>query len=149
MQVAGRAGRRDKRGEVIIQTAEPQHSVYSMIGDYERVTTKLLAERKQFGYPPFVRIIRVTMRSTETERLVASSLRLGELLRNRFGRRVLGPVSPLIDRIRGEYRVEIMLKIEVESSFARARAILREEIENLRKERDYRNITIICDVDII
>ena len=76
-------------------------------------------------------------------------LRLGELLRNRFGRRVLGPVSPLIDRIRGEYRVEIMLKIEVESSFARARAILREEIERLREERDYRNITIICDVDII
>ena len=149
MQVAGRAGRRDTRGEVVIQTAEPQHPIYSMIGDYNRVATKLLAERKQFGYPPFVRIIRVTMRSTETERLVASSLRLGELLRNRFGRRVLGPVSPLIDRIRGEYRVEIMLKIEVESSFARARAILREEIERLRQERDYRNITIICDVDII
>ena len=149
MQVAGRAGRRDTRGEVVIQTAEPQHPIYSMIGDYNRVAAKLLAERKQFGYPPFVRIIRVTMRSGETERLVASSLRLGELLRNRFGRRVLGPVSPLIDRIRGEYRVEIMLKIEVESSFARARAILREEIERLREERDYRNITIICDVDII
>jgi primosomal protein N' (replication factor Y) len=149
MQVAGRAGRRDTRGEVVIQTAEPQHPIYSMIGDYNRVAAKLLAERKQFGYPPFVRIIRVTMRSTETERLVASSLRLGELLRNRFGRRVLGPVSPLIDRIRGEYRVEIMLKIEVESSFARARAILREEIERLRQERDYRNITIICDVDIM
>lgn len=149
MQVAGRAGRRDTRGEVVIQTAEPQHPIYSMIGDYNRVAAKLLAERKQFGYPPFVRIIRVTMRSTETERLVASSLRLGEQLRNRFGRRVLGPVSPLIDRIRGEYRVEIMLKIEVESSFARARAILREEIERLREERDYRNITIICDVDIM
>ena len=149
MQVAGRAGRRDKRGEVIIQTAEPQHSVYSMVGDYERVSAKLLAERKQFGYPPFVRIIKITMRSGDKERLVASSLQLGEQLRSRFGRRVLGPVAPLIDRVRGEYRIELMLKIEVESSFSRARSLLREEIARLRENASYRNIVIICDVDIL
>ena len=149
MQVAGRAGRRDKRGEVIIQTAEPQHSVYAMVGDYKRVSAKLLAERKQFGYPPYVRIIKIAMRSSDKERLVASSLQLGEQLRNRFGRRVLGPVAPLIDRVRGEYRVELMLKIEVEASFSRARAVLREEIERLRSDKTYRNIVIICDVDIL
>lgn len=149
MQVAGRAGRRDKRGEVIIQTAEPQHSVYAMIGDYERVSTKLLAERKQFRYPPFVRIVKITMRSSDKNRVVESSLRLGEQLRNRFGRRVLGPVAPLIDRIRGEYRVELMLKVEVEASFSRARAILREEIARLREYKEYRNVAIICDVDIL
>ena len=138
-----------KQLEQIVSEIETGQLSIDQLATKVKMATKLLAERKQFGYPPFVRIIRVTMRSTETERLVASSLRLGEQLRNRFGRRVLGPVSPLIDRIRGEYRVEIMLKIEVESSFARARAILREEIERLREERDYRNITIICDVDII
>ena len=148
MQVAGRAGRRDKRGEVIIQTAEPNHSVYAMVGDYDKVASKLLAERKQFGYPPFVRIVKIAMRSSNKERLVSSSMELGEQLRNRFGRRVLGPVSPLIDRVRGEWRVELMLKVEVESSFSRARAILREEIAKLRKEGSYRDITIICDVDI-
>ena len=149
MQVAGRAGRRDKRGEVIIQTAEPNHPVYAMIGDYDRVANKLLAERKQFGYPPFVRIIKVVMRSSNKEALVNSSLQLGEQLRNRFGRRVLGPVSPLIDRVRGEYRVELMLKIEVEASFSRARAILKEEIFKLRSDKSYRNIVVICDVDIL
>ena len=149
MQVAGRAGRRDKRGEVIIQTAEPQHSIYALVGDYERVTTKLLAERKQFHYPPFVRMVKIAMRSSDKERLVESSLKLGEQLRNRFGRRVLGPVAPLIDRVRGEYRVELMLKVEVEVSFSRARAILREEIERLREDKLYRNIVIICDVDIL
>ena len=149
MQVAGRAGRRDKRGEVIIQTAEPEHSVYAMFGDYERVATKLLAERKQFGYPPFVRIVKVTMRTNNKELLVKSSLKLGEQLRNRFGRRVLGPVAPLIDRVRGEYRVELMLKVEVEASFSRARAILREEISKLRSDKSYRNIIVICDVDIL
>ena len=149
MQVAGRAGRRNKRGEVIIQTAEPQHSIYSMVGDYERVASKLLAERKQFLYPPFVRIVKVAMRSSDKDRLVQSSLQLGEQLRNRFGRRVLGPVAPLIDRVRGEYRVELMLKVEVEASFSRARAILREEIAKLRENKEFRNIVIICDVDIL
>ena len=149
MQVAGRAGRRDKRGEVIIQSAEPQHSVYAMVGDYERMAAKLLAERKQFGYPPFVRIVRIVMRSSDSKLLVESSMKLGEQLRNRFGRRVLGPVTPLIDKVRGEHRVELMLKVEVESSFSRARAILREEIARLREEKAYRNIVVICDVDTL
>ena len=149
MQVAGRSGRRDKRGEVIIQTAEPTHPIYATIGDYDKVASKLLAERKQFGYPPFVRIVKVTMRSANQKQLVDASLQLGEQLRNRFGRRVLGPVTPLIDRVRGEWRVELMLKIEVEASFAKARAILKEEIARLREVKEYRNITIICDVDIL
>lgn len=149
MQVAGRAGRRDKRGEVIIQTAEPDHSIYSMVGDYERVAAKLLAERKQFGYPPFVRIVKITMRTSDKSLLVKSSLQLGEQLRGRFGRRVLGPVAPLIDRVRGEYRVELMLKVEVEASFSRARTILREEISKLKSDKSYRNIVVICDVDIL
>ena len=149
MQVAGRAGRRDKRGEVIIQTAEPEHSVYAMVGDYERVATKLLAERKQFGYPPFVRIVKITMRTNNKDLLVKSSFQLAEQLRNRFGRRVLGPVAPLIDRVRGEYRVELMLKVEVEASFSRAKAILREEISKLRYDKSYRNVAVICDVDIL
>ncbi|MBR1962520.1 MAG: primosomal protein N' [Alistipes sp.] len=148
MQVAGRSGRRDKRGEVIIQSAEPQHAVYATIGDYERIASRLLAERKQFAYPPFVRIVRITMRSSNKELLVASSLQLGEQLQARFGRRVLGPVTPLIDRVRGEYRVEIMLKVEVETSFSRARGILRDEIKRLRTNKEFRNVTIICDVDI-
>ena len=61
----------------------------------------------------------------------------------------MGPVTPLIDRVRGEYRVELMLKVEVESSFARAREILRDEIDKLRTHREYRNVAIICDVDIM
>ena len=134
---------------MIVQSAEPQHGVYSMVGDYERMAAKLLAERKQFGYPPFVRIVKILMRSGDSAQLVEASLRLGEQLRNRFGRRVLGPVTPLIDRVRGEYRVELMLKVEVESSFSRARAILREEIARLREDKTYRNIVIICDVDAL
>ena len=148
MQVAGRAGRRDKRGEVIIQTAEPDHAIYTSIGSYGQMCAKLLNERKRFGYPPYTRMIRITMRSGNSDVLVKASTALGERLRNRFARRVLGPVTPLIDRIRGEHRVELLLKIEVEASFSRAKAILREEIATLRQEGKAKGVTIICDVDI-
>ena len=149
MQVSGRSGRRDKRGQVVIQTSEPTHPIYETIGNYDRAASKLLAERKQFGYPPFVRIVKIVMRSYNQKLLVDASLRFGEQLRSRFGRRVLGPVTPLIDRVRGEWRVELMLKIEVESSFAKARAILREEMTRLHAVKEFRNITTICDVDIL
>ena len=148
MQVAGRAGRRDKRGEVIIQTSEPEHPIYASIGNYEQVAARLLNERKRFGYPPFTRMIGIIMRSRNSATLVKSSTRLAEGLRNRFGRRVLGPVTPLIERIRGEHRVEILLKIEVEASFTRAKAILREEIAKLHTEGYTKGVITICDVDI-
>jgi len=148
MQVAGRAGRRDKRGEVIIQTSEPEHHIYSSIGDYEQVATRLLNERKRYGYPPYTRIVRIMMRSHNSGVLVEASISLGERLRNRFARRVLGPVTPLIDRVRGEHRVELLLKIETEASYARAKAILREEIAKLRTDGKAKGVTIICDVDI-
>lgn len=149
MQVAGRSGRRERRGEVIIQTAEPLHPIYATIDNYEMMAQKLLAERQRFGYPPYVRIVKVMMRSSKSDLLVEGAMLLGERLRNRFGRRVLGPVTPLVERVRGEHRLELMLKVEVSASFARARAILSEEIETLRRETKYRGITIICDVDIL
>jgi primosomal protein N' (replication factor Y) len=149
MQVAGRSGRRERRGEVIIQTAEPTHPIYATIDNYEMMAHKLLAERQRFGYPPYVRIIKVVMRSPKSELLVEGSMALGDTLRSRFGRRVLGPVTPLVDRVRGEYRVELMLKIEVSASYAKARAILGEAVASLRRQPKYRSLTIICDVDIL
>ena len=148
MQVAGRCGRREARGEVIIQTAEPQHRVYSYIYEYEKALNAMLAERERFAYPPYVRLIRITLRDRVVKRVIDASTTLGNRLRTRFGRRVLGPVSPLIDRIRNEHRTEILLKIENSASFARARAIVQEEIEALRSTGDTKGVTIICDVDI-
>ncbi len=148
LQVAGRCGRREAQGKVIIQTAEPQHRIYTYIYEYERALHAMLTERERYSYPPYVRLIRITLRDRVVERVVKASTRLGDQLRNRFGRRVLGPVSPLIDRIRNEHRTEILLKIENSASFAKARSILREEIEALRKQSDMKGVTIICDVDI-
>ena len=69
------------------------------------------------------------------------------MLRGKFGSRVLGPVTPLIDRIRGELIVEIILKIETTTSFARARATLTEQIDALRRDSEHKGVAIICNVD--
>jgi primosomal protein N' (replication factor Y) len=149
MQVAGRSGRRERQGEVIIQTAEPCHPIYATIDNYEMMAQKLLSERQRFGYPPYARLIKVLLRSAKSEQLVAGGMQLGERLRNRFGKRVLGPVTPLVERVRGEHRLELMLKIEATASFAKARSIVAAEINALKKESRFKNLTIICDVDIL
>lgn len=149
LQVAGRAGRRDRAGEVVIQTADPAHPVFSALSEqgYQHFAAAQLAERQMFNYPPFSRLIRITLRHAEANQLAATASALGQELRRRFGSRVLGPVTPLIDRIRGELIVEIIIKIEVTTSFARARAVLTEQIDALRKDPKNKGVTIICNVD--
>ncbi len=150
VQVAGRCGRRLTRGEVIVQTSDPSHPLLRHIaeGDYEAMAAAMLSERRMFSYPPYARIVRMTLRSTDLDALGSAAKRLGERLRARFGTRVCGPTAPLVDRVRGESRLEIVLKVEVAASFTRARALLREELESLRREREYRKVTVVCDVDV-
>lgn len=148
LQVAGRCGRREEQGEVIIQSADPKHRIYSFINNYEAGLNTMLTERQRYSYPPYVRLLRITLRDNDVKRLVEVATLLGDALRRRFGRRVLGPVSPLIDRIRREHRIEILLKIENSASFAKARAIVREEITALRSQPSAKRTTIICDVDL-
>ena len=149
MQVAGRAGRRTGDGEVVIQTSEPLHPVICQVaaGDYEAMASRELAERQAFGYPPYSRIITLTLRHRTPELLRRCAEHLAEGLRRRFGSRLLGPVTPPVDRIRNEYIVTMMLKIEQGRSFARARRLLREELSVIASDRELRSVTIVCDVD--
>lgn len=95
-QVAGRAGRRDAAGEVVIQTTEPEHPVIRQVaaGDYEAMARTQLAERRAFAYPPYARLIRLTLRQRDRDLLYRASAALAVALRGRFGRRAMGPVAP-------------------------------------------------------
>ncbi|MBQ0080067.1 MAG: primosomal protein N' [Alistipes sp.] len=150
-QVAGRAGRRSKSGQVVIQTPVPTHPFFKLLGFqcYSDVAQSLLQERKDFFYPPYVRIIRILIRHTKREVLQEAAAKFSEMLRARFGARVFGPVAPLIERLRNEYRQEMLLKIEVESSFSKARDILREELLKFQDMPNFKYTTIIFDVDAI
>lgn len=147
-QVAGRAGRRERQGEVVIQCSDPSHPVIGRLldGDFEAMARAELAEREAYQYPPYARLTRLTLRHNDRELLYRAATELGARLRERFGRRVLGPVTPAVERIRDEYLVELLLKIESGASTRRAREILRAEISRLRCGA-YKSIQLVCDVD--
>ena len=151
-QVAGRAGRRQTPGTVVIQTAEPEHPVLLQVvaGDYEAMARCQLAERKTFFYPPYARLVRLTLHHRDPVLVRRAANTLAALLRERFGRRVLGPAAPPVDRIRNEYLAVVLLKIEAGASFGRARMLLRELLGRMggdARYKEYKSVTIRCNVD--
>ena len=149
VQVAGRAGRRAEPGTVVIQTAEPGHPLLQQVvkGDYEAMALGQLAEREAFFYPPYARLIALTLRHRDAALLRDGTLRLAARLRARFGRRLLGPMAPPVDRIRGEYLAGLLLKIESGASTARARELLRGELAAFAADPATKSITVVVNVD--
>ena len=149
MQVAGRAGRRDDGGEVVIQTSEPGHPVIRQVaaGDFEGMARAQLAERKAFFYPPYARLTSLTLRHRDPSVLRNGVMDLAARLRTRFGRRLLGPMTPPVDRIRGEYLVGLLLKIESGASSARARELLTAELKTFAGNPAFKSITVVVNVD--
>ncbi len=149
VQVAGRAGRRDAGGEVVIQTSDPNHPVIRQVaaGDYEAMARMQLAERRAFFYPPYARLTALSLRHRDPALLRRAAGALAERLRARFGRRVLGPMAPPVDRIRGEYLLGLLLKVESGASSLRAREVLAAEIGALRRDPEFKTLTVVVDVD--
>ena len=151
MQVAGRAGRRNDRGRVVIQTSQPKHPVIRFVasGDYHAMANSELAERKAFGYPPYSHLIRLLMRHEEYNLLHHAAHALATVMRKKFGTRVMGPVSAALEMLRGEHRAEILLKIESGASMQRARTLLREAIATVEGDPQYKTVKISVDVDAL
>ena len=149
MQVAGRAGRHNDRGRVIIQTAQPKHPViqYVASGDYHGMARTELAERKSFGYPPYSHLVRLLLRCEDYELLRRASHYVAGLMRQKFGGRVMGPVSSALEMLRGEHRSEILLKIEVGASMQRARGMLADVVQQVAQMKEYKSVKIVVDVD--
>ncbi len=149
-QVAGRAGRR--RGadaEVVIQTTQPDHRILKFVADsdYDTMARTLLREREEFFYPPYSRLIMITLRHRDVGRLHRGANALSVALRERFAWRVRGPVAPPVDRLHGEWIVGFMLKIESGASSKRARGIIREVLAKWQADSEFRSIRVVCDVD--
>ena len=149
MQVAGRAGRRAQGGEVVIQTSEPGHPVIRQVvaGDFEAMARAQLADREAFFYPPYARLTSLTLKHRDPQLLRRGAAELAAALRKRFGRRLLGPTAPPVDRIRGEYLAGLLLKIESGASSRRARELLGEELSAFARHPEFRTIMVVPDVD--
>ena len=149
LQVSGRAGRKKERGMVIIQTSEPEHPVirYVINHDFANFYKDLSEERQVFGYPPFVKMIRIVLKSKEYKDGEGAATLLGEKLRKTFGKRVLGPQVPLVSRVKNQYLQHILLKIERNSSFKKARDILRVILTDIANHEEFRGVRVNVDVD--
>ena len=148
-QVAGRAGRRGKPGRVLIQTVQPQHHILGCVqrNDYQEMYRAQVADRQELLYPPFVRLIELTLKHRSEQTLLRAAQALALRLKAIFGSRVLGPVAPLVNRIQNRFLLKFTLKIERGKSVEKAKALLLAQFAEIRQIDEFRQLEIIPDVD--
>ena len=148
-QVSGRAGRKSKRGKVILQTYSPDNSIIQDVisNDFEKMYTEEIEHRKNFQYPPFYRLIELTIIDKDVDVVNTSSDELAQKLRTAFGKRVLGPEFPIIPRIKNLYHKKMVIKIAKEESPNKTKAMIRSSILELQKYPAYKYLRVQADVD--
>jgi primosomal protein N' (replication factor Y) len=148
-QVSGRAGRRQKQGKVIIQTSDPANKIIRQVirHDYMSMFKMQVEERITFNYPPFCRMVRINIKHKDRSQLNYFSDILGNDLKTVFGKRVLGPESPVISQVQLWYIKTILIKIEREKPPAKAKQLIVEAIERLENVKGASALKIAIDVD--
>jgi len=148
-QVSGRAGRRQKQGIVVIQTSDPRNRIIRLVlnHDYKNMFRLQAEERKTFNYPPFCRMVRISIKHHERSQLDRYAGILGDELKQQFGKRVLGPEYPLIGQVQLWYIKNILIKIEREKPVAKAKELIASAIEKVMKEKGASSLRIAVDVD--
>lgn len=150
-QVSGRAGRREKKGKVVIQTSSPDHPVLTHIlqHQYQEFYRREVDDRKQHSYPPFSRLIEITVKHIDKKVCRDAALMLAEQLRTHLqGVRILGPGEPMISKIRNQFLMSVLIKIpRGKSDLVQIKTIIQQNIDLVLKEKAFRNARIIPDVD--
>lgn len=149
-QVSGRAGRSEKSGKVLIQTFNPLHNtIQQVLGtDYLSMYKEQLYERQNFKYPPFYRLIKLTLKHRDFDKLKEGALWLYKVLAKSMPYPVLGPEEPAINRIRNEYIRTIMVKIPAQSNLGQAKTIVNKTRNSFEAIPQYRAIKMIINVDV-
>ena len=148
-QVSGRAGRSDKRGKVIIQTYNVNHNVIQQVthNDYVGMYKEQLYERQIYKYPPFFRLIKLTLKHKDFEKLKEGSMWLYQVMQQNLNVPVLGPEEPGINRIRNEYIRTIMVKIPQDSSISSTKKTIQKILNSFDVVPQYRTIKVTANVD--
>ncbi len=148
-QVSGRAGRSEKRGKVIIQTFNPNHNVIQQVthNDYAGMYKEQLFERQIYKYPPFFRLIKVTLKQRDFEKLKEGSFWLYQVLQQNLDVPVLGPEEPVINRIRNEYIRTILIKIPQNQSINGIKKTIQKILNSFDVIPQYKAIKITLNVD--
>lgn len=150
VQVAGRAGRKHRQGQVIIQTFNPTHPVLDEViqNDFQRFFQREVRERKEFGYPPFIRLIRITLQHKRSEVSEEAAKLLALWLKADLADWVIGPAAPYVGRVRNYYLQDILLKIPRSSKqLQRAKQLIRQARHRLAKSDGLTTVRVKVDVD--
>jgi len=149
-QVSGRAGRSEKKGKVLIQTYNPYHNTIQQVlgNDYAAMYKEQIYERQNFKYPPFYRLIKLTLKHRDFDKLKEGSLWFYNVLVQSLPIPVLGPEEPAINRIRNEYIRTIVIKIPVNSNLGNTKSIINKMRNSFEAIAQYRSIKITINVDV-
>ena len=150
-QVAGRAGRTKKRGKVIIQSYNPNHRILQQVttSDYLGMFQEQIYEREQYKYPPINRIIKITFKHKDYNKLNDASEWFAKSLRNSFGGNVLGPEYPPVARIRNQYIKNVIIKIGENYSLVKTKNSIKRIEKSFNAISYYRGVRVIYNVDHI
>lgn len=148
-QVSGRAGRKKKQGKVIIQTSDSQNIIIKQVvnSDFKNFYNNQLIERKNYCYPPFFRIIKISLRHRDKTILNKASILIVKKLRGQFGSRVLGPEAPVVGRIYNWHIKQIIIKLEKNKEIPQRKSLIISICNAVRAQQGLSALQVIYDVD--
>jgi len=151
VQVSGRSGRKDKPGEVIIQTAGVNRPALLLIAsqNYNAFYENEIEERRKYKYPPFYRLIKIILKHSDKDILTSASTKLANSLKQALKNvDIYGPHEPLISKIRDLYLMEIVIKIPRSSNVLDStKNIIQHYGNHIRQEKEFRQVMVLYDVD--
>jgi len=151
-QVSGRAGRKDEQGKVLIQASAINHPVLQFVQqhDYKRMYEYELVNRKEFSYPPYSRVIHITLKHKLKEVVDEAANKLGEAMQKELRSFIVGPAAPVVGRIRNQYLMELLIKLPLDSKqIQQYKKIIRHHFNLLLTEKRFASVTMIADVDSV
>jgi primosomal protein N' (replication factor Y) len=149
-QVSGRAGRKDEQGQVMIQVSNTRHPVLAFVQqhDYHSFYHYEIEGRKQFAYPPFSRCILLTFKNYIKEVAEGAANTVAAALKTNFGPYLVGPAEPIVNRIRNQYLIELLIKLPREAQLInRCKQQIQEQIAIIHNHQRFKKTVVIVDVD--
>ena len=151
-QVSGRAGRKDKQGLVLIQVRNTGHPVLKLVQqhDYKKFYEEEIVNRKNFFYPPYSRLIKITFRHKSNEIVAGAALLFSGLMKMNFENFMIGPAPPVVNRVRNQYLMELLFKLPKDAALINnCKHSILETIAEMHQDKRYRMVSVIPDVDVI
>ncbi|MBZ4187392.1 replication restart helicase PriA [Niabella beijingensis] len=151
-QVSGRAGRKHGAGRVLVQTTQPEHPVLLQVQqhNYRALFDDELMKREQFGYPPYTRLIRLTFKNKIRDVVRDAAAWFSSALQNRYASYLVGPSEPLINKVRNQHLMELLLKLPRNSRLIeQCKKDILHQVAVLHQEKRYKSVVVLPDVDVL